>query len=125
MSCVASFPFSIILKREPSELFGASRGLHQGDPLSPYLFIIMVEGLGIFIKFHIFQDLIHGWSWGNGVPRLSHLQFVDDTSLMRISQLCEAESFRRTLDIYLVALGQKVNEQKSSIYFFNTLEPIQ
>lgn len=53
MSCVTSTSFSVLIKGEPSKLFGNSRGLQQGDPLSPYFFVIMVEGLGRFIKFYV------------------------------------------------------------------------
>ena len=81
-SCVTNPSFSVLLNGEPLELFGASRGLFQGDPLSPYLFIIMAEGLGRLIKFHVSQNLIQGWQCGNGLPTLSHLQFVDDTNLV-------------------------------------------
>ena len=73
LSCVTSSSFSIIINGEPSDLFTASRGLRQGDPLSPYLFIIMAEGLGRFIKSQVGQGLIHGWSWNDSLPSYSHL----------------------------------------------------
>ncbi|XP_057831111.2 uncharacterized protein LOC131041899 [Cryptomeria japonica] len=125
MSCVTSSSFLVIVNGKPSEPFGVSRGLHQGDPLLSYLFIIMVEGLGHFLKFRASQGLIHGWQWGNGLPQISHLQFVDDTTLMGLARIREAESFRYTLDIYIAASGQKVNEHKFSIFFFNTPQTIQ
>ena len=56
---------------------------------------------------------------------MSHLQFVDDTTLAGRARIREAEAFRVTLDTYLAASRQKINDHKSSIFFFNTPEPIQ
>ncbi|XP_059070979.1 uncharacterized protein LOC131862501 [Cryptomeria japonica] len=95
----------VIVNSEPSEPFGVSCGLCQGDPLSPYLFIIMAESMGYFLKFHGSQGLIHGWQWGNGLPQISHIQFVDDIALMGFARIREAKSFWHALDIYLAASG--------------------
>ena len=89
----------------PSKPFPTSRGLRQGDPISPYLFIILAEGLGRFLKLRVYQGLIHGWKWGAGLPPISHLHFVDDTSFMGQAHLQEATSFRNILDVYLAASG--------------------
>ena len=71
------------------------------------------------------QGIIQGWSWNNNLPSYSHLQFVDDTGLMGMARMSEALNFRQALDIYLKASGQRINEDKSSIYFFNTPHLIQ
>lgn len=61
MSCVNSTSFSILINGEHSNLFGASRGLRQGDSLSPYLFLLLVEGLGRLIKRNVEEGFIQGW----------------------------------------------------------------
>ena len=125
LSRVTSSSFFVIINGEPLDLFSASRGLRKGDPLSPYLFIIMAEGLGRYIKSQVERGLIQGWRWNDSLPSYSHLQFVDDTALMGSTRVSEAIKFRRALDIYLKASGQCINDGKSSIYFFNTPQPIQ
>ncbi|XP_059077195.1 uncharacterized protein LOC131876294 [Cryptomeria japonica] len=87
LSCVTSASFYVLVNCQPSQLFGASIGLRKGDPLSPYLFIIMVEGLGRFIKSWVSQGLILGWTWGVGLPKISHLYFVDDTTLIGVARI--------------------------------------
>ena len=125
MSCVNSTSFLVLVNGEHSNLFGASRGLRQGDPLSPYLFLLLVEGLGRLIKRNVEKGLIQGWQWGGGQPVQSHLQFMDDTALMGMATIREASNMRKVLDIYLGASGQLINEGKSSIFFFNTPPSIQ
>ena len=125
LSCVTSASFSVLINGESTEMFGASRGLRQGDPLSPYLFIIMAEGLGRFLKNQVRQGFIQGWSWSNNLPSYSHLQYVDDTGLLGKARISEAVNIRKALDLYLKASGQKINDDKSSIFFFNTPRLIQ
>ena len=54
------------------------RGLRQGDPLSPYLFIICVEGLSVLIRQAEARGELHGCHISRGAPSISHLLFTDD-----------------------------------------------
>lgn len=73
MSCITSSSFYVLVNSKSSKLFGDYRGLHQVDPISPYLFILMAKVLEIFLKSHVRQKFIYGWNSGDKVASHSHL----------------------------------------------------
>ena len=81
-SLISSSFFSILLNGTPTSTFKPSRGISQGDPLSPFLFILMVEGLSRSIQVVSHNTSLKGISINNLNPPISHTQFVDDTTLM-------------------------------------------
>ena len=74
--CISSTCFSVLVNGTPSRPFRASRGLRQGDPLSPFLFTLVTEALGVS-----FMGLISGFGAGRGGEVATHFQFADDTIL--------------------------------------------
>ena len=48
--CISYTSFSVLVNGSPSRLFRASRGLRQGDPLSPFLFTLVIEALGSLLS---------------------------------------------------------------------------
>lgn len=81
MALVTSSRFSILLNGSPSKPFNPSRGLKQGDPLSPFQFILMMEGLGQAIKSAKAEGKIQGLKLTMNGNALNHQQFMDDTML--------------------------------------------
>ena len=72
MECVSSATYSVLVNGEPTGYIKPSRGLRQGDPLSPYLFLICAEGLSALIRKAKHDRLIHGVAISRGGPRISH-----------------------------------------------------
>eukprot|EP00253_Pinus_taeda_P035878 PITA_35878 len=125
MALVTSSNFSILVNGSPSETFIPSRGLRQGDPLSPFLFILMMEGLGRSIKNSKEVAKIKGLQVSNNGQALTHQQFVDDTMLQGIPTVKEALAYKQILSDFAMASGMEVNLSKSKIFFFNTNIAIQ
>lgn len=79
MACIKSVSFSIVLNGQPYDLIVSERGLRQGDPFSPYLFLLVIEGLHTLFKKAKDNDVIRGVSMCATRPQISHLLFMDDS----------------------------------------------
>eukprot|EP00253_Pinus_taeda_P013830 PITA_13830 len=124
-SMISSPNFSILVNGTPSKTFTASRGIRQGDPLSPFLFILAAEGLGHLIKKEREANRIKGLKlWGNNLP-LTHQQFVDDIMLFREPTVKEVRHLRRILDLFAEASSLEINRDKSCVFIFNTVDQVK
>ena len=87
MKLLSSTFFYILVNGTPSYPFQVSRGIRQGDPLSPFLFIIAAEGLGRMLKKLRIENKIRGLSLNADLEPQTHQQFLDDTMLMEPSSV--------------------------------------
>ena len=91
-----------------SQWFKVERGCRQGDPISPYLFILCVEILGIMIKE---DNEIKGICIGEVEHKIS--QFADDTQLFNIGDKRSFEKSINNLDLFGKASGLLMNNEKT------------
>ena len=99
-ACISTVRFSIIVNGSPIGFFGNSRGLRQGDPLSPLLFLLIMEVLSRILKKTEDYGLLRGFLVGptNSIGvRISHLLFADDTILFCNASRDQLLSIRLTL----------------------------
>ena len=81
MSCVTTPSFSILVNGKPYGMIQPSRGIHQGDPISPYLFLLCAEGLTALLNKAESEGRIKGVSICRGAPKITNLMFADDSLL--------------------------------------------
>jgi hypothetical protein len=80
--CIPSVRFFVLVNGTPSGFFSSSRGLRQGDSLSPLLFVIVMEALNKLFTVVVHRGFLLGFlvgSGSNGMLNISHLLFADDT----------------------------------------------
>lgn len=78
MQCITIVSYSILVNGEPTTYFNPKAGLRQGDPLSPYIFILCMEVLSTNLIKTQEEKSIHGIKIARTAPSLSHLFFADD-----------------------------------------------
>eukprot|EP00253_Pinus_taeda_P013455 PITA_13455 len=125
LALIKSPRYSILVNGAPSIPFTPTRGIRQGDPLSPFLFIILMEGLSGTIAKKKAEGKIKGLQPIISLPATTHQQFVDDTMLHGSPTVKEAVAYRDILDLFSQASGMEINFSKSTIFFFNTLPTVQ
>lgn len=126
MLCVSTVRYHVIQDGKEIGHIVPSIGLHQGDFLSPYLFILCAEGLSALIRKNECADLLHGVKVAKGAPVVSHLFFTDDCFLFFKANQSEAHVIKRILGVYGQGSRQMVNFSKSSISFsLNVTEDVK
>jgi hypothetical protein len=117
MNCVTSVTFSILINGQPSQSFTPQRDLRQGDPLSPYLFIICANVLSNLITNAQISKKLHGIKIAHGAPEVSHLLFADDSLFFCRVKKEKAKEIHNILLEYQEASGQLVSVEKSEIIY--------
>ena len=79
MKCVSSVRFSVRVNGELLPYFTPTRGFREGDPVSPYLFLLCAEGFSSLLKFYDDGYIDRGIRVSYGSPWVSHLLFADDS----------------------------------------------
>ena len=109
MLCVKIVTYSILVNSKPKGMITPSRGIGQGDPLSPFLFFLCTEGLNGLINKADHQLYIKGYSLYRNSPRLTHLLFADNSLLFHRATIEECQRVLDILDMYGRCLGQQIN----------------
>lgn len=124
MCCVTTVSFRISHGSNLSMPIYPNRGIRQGDPLSPYLFILCAEGLTTLLRRWESLGLVHGCKFPKNSPMISSLLFADDSLLFFRASTREAESMKHVLQVYENASYQAINYRKSSIIFSVNTTPM-
>lgn len=117
MQCITTVTYSFLINDAVYGAVQPQRGIRQGDPLSPYIFILCGEVLSSLCKSEEREGNLQGVRVVRGSPRINHLLFADDTMFFCHSSPSCSQTLRRILEEYEKASGQKINKDKSSRTF--------
>ncbi|GJT65593.1 RNA-directed DNA polymerase, eukaryota [Tanacetum coccineum] len=113
-NCLHSSKGSILVNGSPTDEFHFRRGLKQGDPLSPFLFILVMESLHLSFQNVVDEGLFKGVSVGSSL-QLSHLFYADDVIFMGQWSESNIITIVHALDCFHKASGLRMNLQKSKL----------
>jgi len=107
---VSTVKFSILVNGVPSGFFPSSRGIRQGDPLSPLLFVVVMEALSRMLNASMLQGLLSGFLvgfMGNEALVVNHLLFADDTLIFLLSTGRACSKF----EVYFLMFRSSVRDE--------------
>ncbi|KAK1549213.1 hypothetical protein Q3G72_006683 [Acer saccharum] len=115
-NCISTPWFSVMMNGTYKGFFKSEKGLRQGDPLSPYLFILMEEVLSRMIYIEMFEKRILPFSHPCDAPIISHMLYADDVVFFVIASKKYVRGLMRVLKKYESWTRQRVNQEKSAIF---------
>ena len=106
---VSSTTFLVLVNGSPTPFFKASRGLRQGDPISPFLFILLAECLGRFVEKMVMMGDFMGLNPSSTTLICSHQQFFNDSIVMGEASVRNTRNIKNALEDYGQASRQIIN----------------
>jgi hypothetical protein len=113
--CVFAGNLSVLVNGSPTGEINIQRGLKQGDPLAPFLFLLVVEGFSGVMRRAVDLELFRGFSVGSNPMVISHLQYADDTLCIGEASVENLWALKAILRGFELASGLKVNFWKSGL----------
>nr|GEW42139.1 RNA-directed DNA polymerase, eukaryota, reverse transcriptase zinc-binding domain protein [Tanacetum cinerariifolium] len=113
-NCLKSSRGFVIVNGSPTNEFQFCRGLKQGDPLSPFLFLLIMESLHISVQRVVDANMFRGISIGTSI-QFSHLFYADDVVFMGQWSDSNIETIVHVLECFHRASGLRINMNKSKI----------
>lgn len=113
---ICSASMQVLWNGEATEEFKPSRGVRQGDPLSPYIFVLCLERLA-----HLINVKVGNGKWkpiriGRNGPALSHLLFADDLVLFAEASVNQIRVILDCLNNVCASSGHKISSAKTRIF---------
>ncbi|CAL2256142.1 unnamed protein product [Prunus armeniaca] len=117
MQCITTVKYQAILNGEVTESFQPACGIRQGDPLSPYIFVLCMEKLSHIINGDVLSKKWKPIKVVRGGPAISHIFFADDLILFGEAHTQLATIMHHCLETFCGLSGQQVNFDKSRIFY--------
>ena len=105
MAGVTLVSYSMLSNGAPSSFIKPSRGIRQGDPLFPYLFLLCTEGFSALLRNAAHHRDLHGVCCSQNGPSITHLLFADDILLFFNASLSECHIIKEIFHVYELASG--------------------
>lgn len=112
--------YSVLLNGQPHGFFKSTRGVKQGDPLSPTLFILVVEALSRGLNALHMNLYFCGFGLPKWSLKINHLAYADDTIIFSSSDATSLQLIMEVLNAYEAASGQLINKLKSVVYMHHS-----
>lgn len=122
MSCVTTVRYSLRLNGVPLESFQPTRGVCQGDPLSPYLFLFVADALSTALQQEIHGNALQELKISRHAPDISHLMFADDALLFFKADVLQAGLIKNVLNRFERGTGQQLSPAKCSLLARESLD---
>ena len=119
MTCVKTVKYSVRFNGNLLQSFTPTCGLRQGDPMSPYLFLFVADGLSRLIQSKVETGELQELKICRQSPGISHLLFADESLLFFKANSDQANKVKNILDNYERATGQLISPSKCSLLLGN------
>ena len=126
--CISTASFSVLFNGSPTDFFPSPKGLRQGDPLSPYLFVIGMEALSCLINRAVEGNYFDGSRIVVGREEdlvISHLLYADDTLIFFQANIEQLKYLSWILMWFEALSGLKINLNKSEIIPIGTVDNVE